>query len=92
MPESAQSGGGELVQGVPSHLVSLPPNIEDHWTWKISLLQCCLLNKFWLRQELKELKCLFVCPFSDKLSRALNLSQLCLRSVSILSQVCLRFH
>ena len=32
MPEPAQSGGGELVQGVPPHLVSLPSNIEDHRT------------------------------------------------------------
>ena len=34
MPESAQSGGGELVQSVPSHLVPLAPDIEDHRTWK----------------------------------------------------------
>ena len=29
MPQSAQSGGGEVVQRVPPHLVSLPSNIED---------------------------------------------------------------
>ena len=29
VPQSAQSGGGELVQRVPPHLVSLPSNIED---------------------------------------------------------------
>ena len=29
MSQSAQSGGGELVQRVPPHLVSLPSNIED---------------------------------------------------------------
>ena len=34
VPESAQSGGGELVQGVPSHLVPLAPDIEDHWAWR----------------------------------------------------------
>ena len=29
VPQSAQSGGGELVQGVPPHLVPLPPHVED---------------------------------------------------------------
>ena len=29
MPESAQSGGGKLVQGVPPHLVSLPSHVKD---------------------------------------------------------------
>ena len=29
VPQSAQSGGGELVQRVPPHLVSLPSHIED---------------------------------------------------------------
>ena len=32
VPEPAQSGGGELVQGVPPHLVPLAPDIEDHRT------------------------------------------------------------
>ena len=29
VPQPAQSGGGELVQRVPPHLVSLPSHIED---------------------------------------------------------------
>ena len=29
VPQSAQSGGGELVQGVPPHLVSLPSHVKD---------------------------------------------------------------
>ena len=29
VPQSAQSGGGELVQGVPPHLVPLPAHVED---------------------------------------------------------------
>ena len=29
VPQSAQSGGGELVQRVPPHLVPLPSHIED---------------------------------------------------------------
>ena len=29
VPQSAQSGGGELVQRVPPHLVPLPPHVED---------------------------------------------------------------
>ena len=29
VPQSAQSGGGELVQRVPPHLVSLPSHVED---------------------------------------------------------------
>ena len=29
VPQSAQPGGGELVQGVPPHLVPLPPHVED---------------------------------------------------------------
>ena len=29
MSQSAQSGGGELVQRVPPHLVPLPAHIED---------------------------------------------------------------
>ena len=30
VPESAQSGGGELVQGVPPHLVPLAAHIQNH--------------------------------------------------------------
>ena len=29
MPQSAQSRGGELVQGVPPHLVPLSAHVED---------------------------------------------------------------
>ena len=29
VPQSAQSGGGELVQRVPPHLVSLPSHVEN---------------------------------------------------------------
>ena len=29
VPQSAQPGGRELVQGVPPHLVSLPSHVED---------------------------------------------------------------